>query len=288
MESYVLFAWAAAVLLGVEGILAKFTSKYAIKNPWLFNFVWNFIILLYTLGIALFYHIGWPHAWENILIAGVFYALSGVFYTWALYLLDVSVLAPLFNFRAVFSVLLGVWLLQQLLTTQQYMLIGVIFIAGLFVSFDEHFKLQSFFRMPILIAMIAMVVIAAYGIYINKAIAANDFWTGTIWTYAVAQILLAFTWPKFGRDIGKISKKQLGALAVISIAGTIGMLAANQSYTGNVGIASTIISLPISMVLAFLFAVFAPTLLEKHTMKTYAIRFIAAGVMVVAAIKLTV
>ncbi len=288
MESYLVFAWMASILLGVEGILAKLTSKYAIKNPWMFNFVWSFIILLYTLVIALFYHVGWPSQWQNIIIAGAFYALSGVFYTWSLYLLDVSVLSPLFNFRTVFSVLLGVWLLGQLLTTQQYILIGITFVAGLFVSFDEHFKLRSFFRMPILIAMIAMVVIAAYGIYINKAIAANGYWTTTVWVYVVAQIMLVLTWPKFSRDIGKISKKQIGALAILSIAGTIGMLAANQAYTGNVGIASTIISLPVSMVLAFLFAVFVPTLLEKHTMKTYAIRFIAAGVMLAAAIKLTV
>jgi drug/metabolite transporter (DMT)-like permease len=287
MNSYIGFAWLAAFLLGVEGVLAKLTSKYAIKNPWVFNFVWNGIILLFTLPIVLANHAGWPRQWQNIIIAAAFYALSGVFYTWALYLLDVSVLSPLFNFRAVFSVLLGVWLLHQLLTTQQYLLIGVIFVAGLFVSFDEHFKLRSFFRMPILIAMIAMVVIAAYGIYINKAIAANGLWTTTMWTYAIAQVLLLFTWPKFGGDIGKISKKQLGALAIISIAGTTGMLASNQAYTGNVGIASTIISLPISMVIAFLFAVFAPTLLEKHTMKTYAIRFAAAGVMLAAALRLS-
>lgn len=287
MESYILFAWLASFLLGVETVLGKLTSKHVIKNPWLFNFVWNGIILLFTLFIALFYHVSMPTAWGNIAIAALFYALSGVFYTWAIFLLDVSVLSPLFNFRTVFSVLLGVWLLQQLLTTQQYVLIGIIFVAGLFVNFDEYFKLRSFFRIPIFIAMIAMVVIAAYGIYINKAIAANGYWTAVIWTYVIAQVFLAFTWPKFGGDIGKISKKQLGALAVLSIAGTTGMLAANQAYTGNVGIASTIISLPISMVMAFLFAVFAPTLLEKHTMKTYAIRFIAAGVMLAAALKLS-
>jgi len=287
MDSYIVFAWLAAFLLGVEGVLGKLISKYAIKNPWVFNFVWNGIILLFTLPIVLANHAGWPREWGNIAIAALFYALSGVFYTWALYLLDVSVLSPLFNFRTVFSVLLGVWLLHQFLTTQQYVLIGVIFIAGLFVSFDEHFKLRSFFRLPILIAMIAMLVIAAYGIYINKAIATNGLWTTTIWTYAIAQILLAFTWPKFGGDIRKVSKKQLGALAIVSIAGTTGMLAANQAYTGHVGIASTIISLPFSMVMAFLFAIFAPTLLEKHTMKTYAIRFTAAAVMIVAALKLS-
>lgn len=287
MNSYILFAWLASFLFGVETILGKLTSKYAIKNPWLFNFVWNGIILLFTLPIALVNHVGMPKEWGNIVIAALFYALSGVFYTWALYMLDVSVLSPLFNFRTVFSVLLGVWLLQQLLTTQQYILIGIIFVAGFFVSFDEHFKLRSFFRLPILIAMMAMVVIAGYGIYINKAIATSGYWATTVWTQILAQVILMLTWPKFGHDLRIITKKQIRALSIMSVAGTTGLLAANQAYTGNVGIAATIISMPFSMVMAFLFAVFAPTLLEKHTMKTYAIRFIAAGVMLAAALQLS-
>jgi drug/metabolite transporter (DMT)-like permease len=287
MESYILFAWLASFLFGVEGVLGKLTSKHAIKNPWLFNFVWNGLILLFTIPIALVNHVGMPTAWENIAIAALFYALSGVFYTWAIYLLDVSVLSPLFNFRTVFSVLLGVWLLHQFLTTQQYVLIGVIFIAGLFVSFDEYFKLRSFFRIPILIAMIEMLIIAFFGVYTNKALAENGFWETTLWTQVLGQLILVLTWTKFGTDLRKISKTQIGALSLMSIAGTTGMIAVNKAYAGNVGIAATIISLPFSMVIAFLFAVFAPTLLEKHTMKTYAIRFIAAGVMLAAALRLS-
>jgi drug/metabolite transporter (DMT)-like permease len=287
MESYILFAWLASFLFGVEGVLGKLTSKYAIKNPWLFNFVWNGIIMLFTIPIALVNHVGMPTAWGNIIIAALFYALSGVFYTWAIYLLDVSVLSPLFNFRTVFSVLLGVWLLHQFLTTQQYVLIGVIFIAGLFVSFDEYFKLRSFFRIPILIAMIEMVIIAFFGVYTNKALAQNGFWETTLWIQVLGQVMLALTWTKFGTDLRKISKTQIGAVSLMSVAGTIGMVAVNKAYAGNVGIAATIISLPFSMVMAFLFAIFAPTLLEKHTMKTYAIRFIAAGVMLAAALRLS-
>jgi hypothetical protein len=41
------------------------------------------------------------------------------------------------------------------------------------------------------------------------------------------------------------------------------------------------------MILAFLFSVFAPKLLEKHTMKVYAVRFAAAAVMIAAALKLS-
>jgi drug/metabolite transporter (DMT)-like permease len=287
MESYILFAWLAAFLFGLEAILGKLTSKHAIKNPWLFNFVWNGIVMLFTILIAFINHVGMPHVWVNIIIAAIFYALSGVFYTWALYLLDISVLSPLFNFRTIFSVILAGLMLHQLLTTQQYILIGIIFLAGLFVSFDEHFKLRSFFRIPILIAIIAMVIIAFYGIYVNKALSQNGFWETTLWIAILAQIMLALTWPKFSADLRKISKTQIGALSLMSVAGTTGMLAANKAYAGTVGIAATIISLPFAMVMAFLFAIFAPTLLEKHTMKTYAIRFIAAGVMLAAALKLS-
>jgi ABC-type Na+ efflux pump permease subunit len=73
----------------------------------------------------------------------------------------------------------------------------------------------------------------------------------------------------------------------MSLAGTTGMLAANAAYAGNVGIASTVISLPFSMVIAFALSIFVPKLLEKHTMKIYAIRFSAAAVMIFSALKLS-
>ena len=41
------------------------------------------------------------------------------------------------------------------------------------------------------------------------------------------------------------------------------------------------------MVIAFAFSTFAPQLLEKHTVRIYAIRFTAAAIMIVAAIELS-
>ncbi len=287
MESYILFAWLTSFLYGLEGFLGKLTSKHAIKNPWLFSFLWNGIIMLFTIPIALANNVKLPTAWENIIIAGIFYALSGVFYSWALNLCDITVLSPLFNIRTVFSVLLGVWMLNQALSLQQYYLIGVIFIAGLFVSFDEQQKLRAFFRISILIAIIEMLIVAFFGVYTNRALAQNGYWETTLWIEIVGQVLLVLTWPKFYSDLRKITKVQIGFVSIVSLAGALGMLTTTAAYSGNVGIAAAIISLPFSMIIAFLFAVFAPTLLEKHTMKTYAIRFAAAAVMFIAALRLT-
>ncbi len=285
--SYISFAWIASILLGVEAFLGKLTSKYTIKNPWLFSFVWSFIILIFTAVPALYNHVGLPVMWGNLTLAALFYALSGVFYPLAIYALDVTVLSPLWNFRTVFSVILGGIMLGQILTVHQYVLIGVIFVAGFFVSLDEHLSARSFFHSSILIAMTEMVIVALFGIYINKSIAENGFWATSFWVALVAQVMLLVIIPKFWRDIRKISVKQIGSLSAMSVVGSIGQLAANASYAGNVGIAATIISLPISMIFAFFFAIFAPKLLEKHTMKIYAIRFSAAAVMFIAALKLT-
>lgn len=285
--SYIMYSWLAASLLGVEAVLGKLTSKYSIKNAWLFSFVWSLIILLFTVPIALANHVGVPVEWWNLFMAALFYALSGVFYTLALFALDLSVLSPMWNFRIVFSVILGVFMLGQVLTQWQYGLIAVICISGFFVNMDEHWSFRSFFRKPIVIALIEMLIVAFYGVYTNKSIATNGYWATTLWSEVIAQVMLLVIIPKFWKEIRTITVKQIGALSVMSVAGTTGMLAANAAYAGNVAIASTIISLPVSMVLAFLFSVFAPKLLEKHTMKIYAIRFAAAAVMFIAAIRLT-
>lgn len=287
MNVYILAAWLANFLLSAEEVMGKFTSKHTIKNPWLMNFVWNGIIMLFTLPIALANHASLPTAWGNIIIAGVFYALSGIFYTWAIYLLDISVLSPLWNFRIVFGVILSVLILHQGFQWQQYLLIGIICIAGLFASYDEGNKLRAFFRVPILVGLVEMLIIALYSVFTNKAIADAGYWPTTMWTAVVSQAFLLFTWPKFGKDLMKISARQIGALSAMSVFGTTGMLAANFAYAGNVGIASTIMSLPIAMVIAVLFAFFAPSILEKHPVKVYVVRFIATAIMFVAALKLS-
>jgi drug/metabolite transporter (DMT)-like permease len=197
------------------------------------------------------------------------------------------VLSPLFNFRTVFSVLLAALILHQFLQGWQYMLIGIIFAAGLFASYNEHEKLRSFFHKPILIAMIEMVIISLYGVFINKAIVDTGFWSTTMWVAIVGQGFLVVTWPKFQKDLRKINLTQVGSLSAMSVFGTTGMIAANFSYGGNVGIASTIMAIPFGMVIALVFSLFAPTLLERHPVKIYIIRFIATVIMFAAALRLS-
>ena len=81
-------------------------------------------------------------------------------------------------------------------------------------------------------------------------------------------------------------KKYSGAV----LAGLISVfadLAVNKAYSANVTLSNVIMGIPFSMIIAFVFSIYAPQLLEKHTLRVYAIRFAAAAVMIIAALKLS-
>ncbi len=73
----------------------------------------------------------------------------------------------------------------------------------------------------------------------------------------------------------------------MAAAGTLGTIAVNKAYQTNISITSVIISVPLSMIAAYVLSIFAPRLLEKHTQKVYLVRFAAAALMIVGAIQLT-
>ena len=285
--SFIIFAWIAAVGYGLTTVIGKLASKHAIKNPWLLNYLLTLFVLLFTIPIASLNNISIPSDWNNIFLASCCYSLYFIFITLSYYKLDVSVLSPLYNFRAAFSVLLGFFVLGELLKPIQVLIVGLIIAAGFFVSIDEKFNLSSFFQRGVALALTAMVFLSLTGMFVNKAIAQVGYWNTTFWMYVLIQILLALTIPFFIKDLPKINYKQLGVTAAAALSFVAGDLSANRAYSENLGVSSVIISLPISMLLAFLFSVFAPKLLEKHTLKVYAIRFAAASIMIISALKLS-
>lgn len=280
------FAWIASIMYGLEGLLAKIMSRHSISNPWLLNFVWQFFILVGTATLALYFGVGVPTHWMYIIFASLAYAFACIFNTLAIYRLDISVLAPLFSFRTALAVLAGVLFLGEILTSLQYFLILIIFIGGMFVSLDEKFSWRSFFNRKIIFALLSMVALVVLAVFIKKAVAVTNFWDTSFWIALLGQIWMCSTIPLFKNDLPKVTAKQYGTITIIAVMGVVGTLAANAAYSKNVSIAATIISLPLSMLVAFLASRFAPELLEKHTLKVYAIRFIAAAVMIIAALNL--
>lgn len=285
---YYIFAWIASALYGLEVIFGKLTSKYLIPNAWLFNFLWNLYVLLGVGVLTWIYGFSFPSAWGNIILGGFFYALGATFYTLALYRLDVSILAPLYSFRTVFAVILGSVVLGEVLSLSQYGLIGIVIVAGIFVSLDENWTIKSFFNKSVGIAMLDMVALAFMALFTNKALHEVGFWPATFWITFIAQIFLLPTIFLFKKDIIQVRRKQAISIFLVALTGIGSALAVNKAYETNIGITAVIISVPISMFFALAFSIFKPELLERHTAKVYAVRFIAATIMVIAAIKLSV
>ena len=228
MIPFYIFAWIASIAYGLEVIVIKLANKHLSANLWVFNFLWNFLVLLLIVPFAVANHAVIPGQWFNVVIAALLYAIAGITYVINLSKLDVSVFAPLFNFRTVFAVILAAVFLHERLSSEQLLLISVIFLGGFFVSIDEEFYFKSFFNKKILYTLLMMVFIALEAVYINKSIDELGFWTASLWIAIIAQGMLLVTWPKFGKDFKKIGPKEFGATLLGALTGVVGILASNK------------------------------------------------------------
>jgi drug/metabolite transporter (DMT)-like permease len=285
--NYIWYAWATTILYGLGGIIAKISSKYHIDNPWLYNFIWMVMSLLFILPFAVYAGFGWPGDWVSILVLSLTNATSGILYVLCLYRMDVSVLAPSYSLRTPFVVLLGVILFHEALGITQVILIALIFIASIFVSLDEGMKFKSFLNRNMGLILITMINSAFYNVSIKYASMHNGFWEVVFWSNFLGLIFILPTLPLFIKDLKIIRLNKLTGIASSTVFGTLGSLASLRALGNNVSISIAIISLPLSMIFAIALSVFFPKFLEKHTAKVYAIRLIAAAVMVGAAVGLS-
>lgn len=284
--SYVTFAWIATLIYGVETIIIKLSSKYAIKNPWLFNILWNLLFVVFMIPVYATHPIEIPKVWSSLLIASVLSAICCVLFMITTFKLDVSVLSPLYNVKTGLVVLFAWFLLGEKITFYQSFLVCVIILMGFLVTIDEKFSIRSFFRKDILVAMGFMILLALYVVFLKKTMVDIGFWNATVWTAVLTLIFLIPTYPKFAKDIKTLTKKQMIPVVLVTGTSTAAYIISNRAYEGNVGITSVIMTFPVSMILAFVMSLIWPTLMEKHLPKIYALRFLAAGVMFWCAIQL--
>lgn len=284
---YYVFAWIASFSAGIYVALSKITSKYAISNPWYFNFLFSFVVLLYIIPVALLNHAGMPNDWIPILISAIFAALFNIFLILSIYALDITILSPLFNFRTVFAVLLGFFFLREQLSNHQWLIIGIIVVMGIFSTFDEKFSIRSFFKPSIAIGLATMLFLALNNAFIKQALVHNDLWTANLWIFIITFALTLFSFPLFQKDLKRIKKTQILPIIAMGFFSMVTNLASSAAYKINVGITSVIMSIPFSMIIVFLLSLVMPKFLEKHSLKVYVIRFTAAAVMIYGALQLS-
>lgn len=285
--SYITYAWLTAIFYGIGSIAAKLSSKYHVSNPWLFNFVWTVITLLCIAPLAFVNHVGWPQDWGSMVILGLTGAVSGTLFILSLKALDISILSPFYAFRTPMVAILGVILFGEILTNIQIIFIGLIFSAGLFVSVDERMSIRSFFRPEIGLAFVTMISSALFNTAVKSASLHNSFWSVSFWSTLLTLIFILPTLPFFYRDLITTRMSRYQGILWSTIFLTAGLLTSYKALGQNVSISIAIMTLPLSMVFAFVISLIAPKLLEKHTVKVYAVRFAAATVMFFAALGLS-
>ena len=281
------FAWFASITYGLYSVIAKFVGKYKIGNAYQFSFFYTLFsgIIMATISYLNGGRIAFN--WTYILLAAMFLAFGNVLFLTALKVLDVSVISPLFNIRTAMTVLLGVLVLGETFSIKSIVIIAIIFVAGFFTSMDEKFSIKSFFTKGVGIGLFLMLVLSIQSVFINLAIDQTTYWTATLWMSLWSIIFsFLFLYPKFKNDLKETKPKDYFGVVLLAMVGGIGDLAAFKAFENNIGMSSVIISLPISMIIVFVLSIWKPTLLEKHTLKVYFVRFVAAGIMIWGALQL--
>lgn len=152
---------------------------------------------------------------------------------------------------------------------------------------DERFSAKAFFSRSIGLGLFFMFILSIQSILINRAIDQTDYWTATLWIGLLAPIFsYIFLYSKFKSELQNTKLNQYAGVMLLALIGVVGDLAAYKAFEQNVGFSSVIISLPISMIIAFILSIWKPSLLEKHPVRVYILRFAAASVMIWAALQL--
>ncbi len=283
----ILYAWIASISSGISPLVVKASSKSLIKNPWLFNLLWIAFGIPFVVTLALWRGGGIPTDWLSMFLLAASGALFYTLYTVSLYKIDVTTMGPLFSFRTVFAVMLGVLFLNEKISLLGFALITLIVLMSPFAAYNENLKLKAFFHKYVLIAIAAMAFLALDGYYTNVSVAKNGYATTLLWQDILILLLLlpSLKFAKIGKETLNIKKFYPFILLGLTHFGYL--VTANLAYAHNLVLSTVIISLPLSMIFTYLLSRVFPKFLENHSPKIYVIRFSAATAMVICALLLS-
>ncbi len=189
--------------------------------------------------------------------------------------------------RTITSVLLGLVLLGEAVSAFAVLLMALIVAASPLAFYDEKLQLKAFLQKHILLAIVAMVSLAFMGYFTNRSVAANGYATTILWQDVLTLLVLLPTlrFVRFGKE--NFTRVSILAFALLGLSSFMYTAATAYAYARNLSLSSIIVSLPISMVFAYLLSRRYPELLEKHPPRVYAVRFTGAAIMVGGAIWLS-
>lgn len=283
----IVYAWIAAVASGIIPLIIKASSKTLVRNPWQFNILWMLFSIPFISGFGFLMGGGLPESWYSLVLLAFCHAGFYTMYTFAQFRIDVSVMGPLFSLRMVFATLLGIYVLHEQITIFGVFLISVIVLVTPLAAYSEKLQLRAFFSKDIFIAVIAMAFLALVGFFANLSVRENGFGTTLLWENVITLAILLPTLRFVPARERKVKLKKLKPFLAIGFMQFIFTSTAVLAFSNNLSLSSIIVSLPLSMVFAFILSKKYGQYFEVNTNRVYVVRFLGAVIMVGSAIWLS-
>jgi drug/metabolite transporter (DMT)-like permease len=193
-------------------------QKKLTQNGFNSLFIMSFMYLLLSILSCVLFLINrtatiQPQFWPAIAVAGMLDALGNIFLVQSLKYTDLSVFGPLNAFKPVISLVIGIFILQEIPNGKGIIGILIILMGSIFLTYDGTGKKSQLLSRGVLYRFLCIACSATAAIYSKKAIqCSNAEITLFYWSLAGLPVLLIPLYTRYKdtlrEDIGKL-KKQL-------------------------------------------------------------------------------
>lgn len=292
MPQYIIFAILAAIGFSLSNLIFKFTSKHNIANPWVLQFYSGLTLLPFLLILPVFFSVSFPRSgWQYIFLYALTFFLGNIFFLKAIYKLDMSTIAPLFQLQSALVGLLAFIFLGERFPIENYFLIIVMLIGATLVSIDEKMNWKSIFSLGVMLILLQQFFHALSNLFAGFALKSMNSFTFLFWGDSLAELFtLGFVWFLIGSRRLKIPWSQIKPLFIAGLFSTIGASSLFTAFQSNLTISSALalLTAPIVFGLTLTASIFKPELLEHHTAKIYILRGLGVLLIFLAAVKIAV
>lgn len=290
IQPYILFSFLAAFGFALANLSNKFASKHKISNNWVLLFYYYLTIIPFLFLLPLIFNVTIPTSgWSYIFLYAVAFFIGNIFFTIAIYKLDVSTFAPFFQLQTAFIAILAFIFLKERFPLENYLPIAIMVLGSILVSMDEGISFKSYLKLATLLIIFQQLFHGFSNLFAGFALKSMNSFTFIFWGDLIASLLVLSIIPFVGIKKLKVSFSQVKPLFLGSLFSTIAATSLFTAFQTNVTISSALALLtsPIVLLLTILTSTFRPDLLEHHTRKVYIIRAIGVVAILLSALKLS-
>lgn len=271
---YLYYSIASALIFALNILLVKYITKYVITD---FNsfFFWTYVAVIpFFILIPLKFGLSFnPSIILPLIIHSILLTYGQYLFSKGIYLVDASVVSPLFQLQSGFILILATIFLNEKYAPHIYSYLVLLFIGTVLVSVTDKTKIKGFLQKGVLYIIGMQLVHAGANIAIGFALKHTTSWQTLFYSFLFNSFLVTsyvlIKKAKVTFEFSKIKWMLLRSFLLFSATALLyKAFETNVSISAAIGLLSSPIVFAISVISAFIL----PKLLEKQSLKTYIIR----------------